>query len=96
MYACDQRAASTPTGMTAMMRILSDRVVSDTNVRFGRPTIRGTRITVEDVLRLAAKGLSNAEILGEYPDLEEQDVLAAHRFAADHLRDSFSRPQAAE
>jgi uncharacterized protein (DUF433 family) len=96
VYAGGERSAGIQTGTMAMIRNLSDRVVSDNDIRFGKPTIRGTRITVEDVLRLAAIGLSNAEIRGEYPGLEEQDVLAAHKFAADHLRDSFARPQAAE
>jgi uncharacterized protein (DUF433 family) len=73
------------------------RIISDPNIRFGKPTIRGTRITVEDVLRLASRGLSTSEILEQYPRLTEQDVLAAHKFAADHLRDAFaSHPEAAE
>ena len=73
------------------------RVVSDPKIRFGKPTIRGTRITVEDVLRLAARGVSTAGILEEYPGLKEDDVRAAHAFAADYLRDAFvSRPEAAE
>ncbi len=73
------------------------RVVADPNIRFGKPTIRGTRITVEDVLRLASRGLSTTEILEQYPHLTEEDVLAAHKFAADHLRNAFtSHPEAAE
>jgi uncharacterized protein (DUF433 family) len=73
------------------------RIVADPKIRFGKPTIRGTRIAVEDVLRLASRGLSTAEILAEYPNLSEEDVRAAHEFAADYLRDAFvSRPEAAE
>jgi uncharacterized protein (DUF433 family) len=73
------------------------RIVTDPEIRFGKPTIRGTRITVEDVLRLASRGLSTAEILEQYPRLTEQDVLAANEFAADHIRDAFtSHPEAAE
>ena len=73
------------------------RIVTDPEIRFGKPTVRGTRITVEDVLRLASRGLSTAEILEQYPRLTEQDVLAANEFAADHLRDAFtSHPEAAE
>lgn len=73
------------------------RIVADPKIRFGRPTIRGTRIAVEDVLRLASRGLSTADILAEYPGLSEEDVRAAHEFAADYLRDAFvPRPEAAE
>jgi uncharacterized protein (DUF433 family) len=73
------------------------RIVADPEIRFGKPTIRGTRITVEDVLRLASRGLSTAQILEQYPRLTEQDVLAANEFAADHIRDAFtSHSEAAE
>lgn len=73
------------------------RIVADPKVRFGKPTVRGTRITVEDVLRLTSRGVSTAGILDEYPQLSEDDVRAAHAFAADYLRDAFvSRPEAAE
>lgn len=73
------------------------RIVSDPKIRFGKPTIQGTRITVEDILRLTSRGLSVAEILEQYPHLTDRDVLAAHEFAADYIRDAFnSRPEAAE
>jgi uncharacterized protein (DUF433 family) len=73
------------------------RIVADPEIRFGKPTIRGTRITVENILRLSAKGLSVTEILQEYSHLTEEDILAAHEYAADHLRDAFtSRTEAAE
>lgn len=54
------------------------RIVSDPKIRFGKPTIQGTRITVEDILRLTSRGLSVAEILEQYPHLTDRDVLAAH------------------
>ena len=73
------------------------RIVADPKIRFGKPIIRGTRITVENILRLSARGLSAAEILQEYSQLTEEDILAAHEYAADHLRDAFtSRTEAAE
>jgi len=73
------------------------RIVADPKIRFGKPTVRGTRIAVEDVLRLASRGLSTSEIVAEYPNLTEADVRAALEFAADHLRDAFSsHPEAAE
>lgn len=54
----------------------------------GRPCIRGLRIRVKDVLSLLAAGASHQEILEDYPDLEEADILAALHYAAqqsDHL-----------
>lgn len=78
-----------------MMNNVGQRIVIDPEIRFGKPTIYGTRITVEDVLRLASKGLSTAGILEQYPRLTELDVLAAHEFAADHLRDAFGSPSEA-
>jgi uncharacterized protein (DUF433 family) len=87
-------------GDTAMKSKMADdalRIVADPKIRFGKPTIRGTRIAVEDILRLASRGLSTAEILAEYPGLDEEDIRAAHEFAADYLRDAFApRPEAAE
>ncbi|MFZ1815200.1 MAG: DUF433 domain-containing protein [Rhizobiaceae bacterium] len=80
-----------------MKRNKGSEIVTDPAIRFGKPTIRGTRITVEDVLRLASRGLSSSEIQREYPHLTETDIRAAHQFAADHLRDAFaSSPEAAE
>jgi uncharacterized protein (DUF433 family) len=54
----------------------------------GRPCLRGLRIRVKDVLGLLAAGASHQEILADYPDLEEADILAALAYAAeqsDHL-----------
>ena len=62
---------------------LSDRIVVDPDIRFGRPTVRGTRITVTDVLSYLASGLSPQQITTTYPALTEADVLACLAFAAD-------------
>ncbi len=48
----------------------------------GRPCIRGMRMRVVDVLGLLAAGASREEILGEYPYLEREDILACLEFAA--------------
>ncbi len=48
----------------------------------GRPCIRGLRIRVSDVLGLLGAGASHQEILEDYPDLEEADILAALEYAA--------------
>jgi uncharacterized protein (DUF433 family) len=54
--------------------------------RSGKPCIRGTRITVYDVLDYMASGMSQAEILADFPDLTETDIRACLAFAADSER----------
>jgi uncharacterized protein (DUF433 family) len=54
--------------------------------RGGRACIRHMRITVADVLGWLAAGMSHAEILGDYPELTEHDILACLAFAADRER----------
>lgn len=54
--------------------------------RGGRPTIRGLRITVYDVLSYLAAGMSHREILDEFPYLTEDDILACLAYAADRER----------
>ena len=51
--------------------------------RSGKPTIRGTRMTVTDVLEYLAGGMSEEEILAEFPDLTSEDIKACLAFAAD-------------
>ena len=54
--------------------------------RGGRPTIRGMRISVSDVLGWLAAGMSHEEILSDYPELTEQDIRACLAYAADRER----------
>jgi uncharacterized protein (DUF433 family) len=54
--------------------------------RSGKPCIRGTRITVGDVLEYLASGMSHAEILADFPQLSDSDILACLAFAADRER----------
>jgi uncharacterized protein (DUF433 family) len=51
--------------------------------RGGKPCVRGLRITVYDVLEMLANGMAHVEILEEFPDLTEQDILACLAYAAD-------------
>jgi uncharacterized protein (DUF433 family) len=62
--------------------------------RGGKPCIRGLRITVYDVLEYLASGMSEAEILADFPDLTSDDVRACLAFAADRERRLFSVPAA--
>jgi uncharacterized protein (DUF433 family) len=54
--------------------------------RGGRPCIRRMRIAVADVLGWLAAGMSHAEILGDYPELTDEDIRACLAFAADRER----------
>ena len=59
-----------------------DRITVDSGRLGGVPCLRWLRIPVATVVGLVADGMSTAEILDAYPDLEEQDVAQALRFAA--------------
>lgn len=62
--------------------------------RGGKPCIRGLRITVYDVLEYLASGMSEDEILEDFPDLTRQDIRACLAFAADRERRLFLVPAA--
>ncbi len=67
---------------------LLERITIEPGKCGGRPCIRGLRIRVRDVLALLAAGASHQEILEDYPDLEDADILAALSYAAqqsDHV-----------
>ena len=57
--------------------------------RGGKPCIRGLRITVYDVLEYLASGMSEDEILADFPDLRREDIRASLAFAADRERGLF-------
>ena len=62
--------------------------------RGGKPCVRGMRITVYDVLDYLASGMSEAEILKDFPDLTSEDIRACLAFAADRERKLVSAPSA--
>ena len=62
--------------------------------RGGKPCVRGLRITVYDVLEYLASGMSEAEILADFPDLRSDDIRACLAFAADRERRLLSVPAA--
>lgn len=64
------------------MENLLDRITIDPEILFGKPIIRGMRYPVELILDLLAAGMTNQEILEDYPDLEEEDIHACLKFAA--------------
>lgn len=61
-------------------------IISDPKVMLGKPIIKGTRITVEHILKEMANGLTIEQMLTEYPHLTRQGVVAALRFAAESMR----------
>jgi uncharacterized protein (DUF433 family) len=61
---------------------LSNYIVIDQNIRFGKPCIKGTRITVGDILQWLSEGISVSEILDDYPLLKKVHIQAALAFAA--------------
>lgn len=63
-----------------------DRITVTPDVRSGKPCIKGTRITVYDVLEYLASGMTEDEILGDFPDLTREDIRACLAFAADRER----------
>jgi uncharacterized protein (DUF433 family) len=63
-----------------------DRISIRPGVRSGKPCIRNLRITVVDVLEYLAGGMSEQEILADFPDLERDDIRACLAFAAERER----------
>jgi len=64
-----------------------DRIEINPNIMFGKPVIKNTRITVEQILRKLSAGMTIDEIISDHPHLTREDVLAAQEFAADYLAD---------
>ena len=71
-----------------------DRIVLDPEVRFGKPTVRGTRITVGDVLSYLAAGTSEDALLAEFPSLTRDDIRACLDYAAEREHVLRSEPAA--
>lgn len=72
-----------------------DIIVVEPGKRGGKPVIRGLRITVYDVLEYLASGMSEDDILADFPDLTRDDIRACLAFAADRERKLSSSPPAA-
>ena len=58
------------------------RIIINPDVRFGKPCIKGTRISVGDILAWLSHGTSHSEILEDFPELREEDILAALAYAS--------------
>lgn len=64
---------------------ITDRIEINPKVMLGKPVIRGTRITVELILRKLSEGAREADLLDAYPRLTREDIKAAIGYAADTL-----------
>ena len=74
--------------------ILLDRITSDPAIRFGRPCVRGTRISVGDILGYLAGGMSDQQVLADFPELTPDDIRACLTYAAERERRTISIPAA--
>ncbi|OGC02764.1 hypothetical protein A2V82_11750 [candidate division KSB1 bacterium RBG_16_48_16] len=62
---------------------ISSRITVDPHVMVGKPTVRGLRITVEQLLKALARGITESELLDEYPELEKEDFQAIYAYVAE-------------
>ncbi|HSI72659.1 MAG TPA: DUF433 domain-containing protein [Fimbriimonas sp.] len=69
----------------------SQMIVSDPEVRFGKPRIAGTRITVQDVLEYLGGGMTFEQILEDFPELNREHIQACLAFAANRERRLIAR-----
>ena len=73
---------------------LLERITIDPAVRFGKPCVRGTRLSVGDVLGILSAGSTEAELLEDFPQLSHEDVLACLAFAAEREKRLITSPAA--
>jgi uncharacterized protein (DUF433 family) len=63
-----------------------ERITLDLSVLAGKPVIKGTRVSVEQILEMLAAGWSEERLLAEYPRLRSEDIRACHAYAADAIK----------
>ena len=71
-----------------------DRITVGPSVRFGKPCVRGTRITVGDVLGYLAGGMTDEQVVADFPQLTAEDVRACLAYAAERERRTIGTPAA--
>ena len=64
-----------------------DHIVTDPDILVGKPTIKGTRISVELILGWLANGWTHAQVIEAYPHITNEDIQAALAYAAERLRE---------
>jgi len=75
--------------------MLLSRIILDPKVMTGQPVIKGTRLTVQFILRSLAQGATMESLLEEYPNLLREDILACLEYASKTLEDTTFMPVAA-
>ena len=65
------------------MQSYKEIITINPNIRSGKPSIRGMRITVYDILTMLSDGMTHKEILEDFPELTEKDIYASLAYAAD-------------
>lgn len=71
----------------AIMQKLQERISINPEIRFGKPCIKGTRISVGDILAWLSHGMSHKEIMADFPELTDESILAALAYAS-HREDT--------
>jgi len=74
--------------MASVHSSLLARITINPEIRFGKPCIRGHRITVQEILEWLSVGASQQEILADYPQLDPEDFLAVYAYAAELAAES--------
>jgi uncharacterized protein (DUF433 family) len=77
------------------MNQLANRITTHPDIMLGKPTIRGLRITVEQLLKALSAGVSPDDLLEDYPELEPEDLQAVFAFAAELVSETSLFPVAA-
>jgi uncharacterized protein (DUF433 family) len=72
------------------MEYISERITIDERICNGKPTIRGSRITVQSILDFLSSGDTSEEILKQFPKLEAEDIKESLRFAANLMGRNYS------
>ncbi len=81
-------------GIIEAMESLLKRITTDPSICHGKPCIRGLRYPVEMLLELLSSGMTEEQILADYPDLEHEDLLAVFAFATQLARTRRLQPVA--
>ena len=59
---------------------MNEFIITDPHIRFGTPTIKGTRICVEDIMAFINSGMTKAEIIADFPELTDKMIEACQNF----------------
>jgi uncharacterized protein (DUF433 family) len=72
--------------------IWQEHIISDKNILMGKPTIKGTRISVELIMELLSMGWTEQQILDSYPSISKQDLLAVYAYVRECMQNELFFP----